>query len=150
MILIRRFEPKDAEAVSSIIRHTMKISNSGDYPLERLQPLMDYFSPEKVLLLSRERYCLVAEIGGNIVGTVAVDGEELCTFFVHPDFQRKGIGTQLLDAIESIAKSSGTRVMRIESSITGVSFYKKRGYLETGRDKEGTAGKQIGMEKHLV
>ncbi len=112
MTLIRKFEPKDAEAVSSIIRHTMKVSNSGDYPLERLQPLMDYFSPEKVLLLSRERDCLVAEVDNRVVGTVAIEGDELLTFFVHPDFQGIGMGTQLLEQIESIAVANDSQVAR--------------------------------------
>jgi GNAT superfamily N-acetyltransferase len=100
MVAIRAFEPGDAEAVSALIRHTMRVSNSDDYPLERLQPLMDYFSPAKVLLLSEERECLVAEVDGQVMGTIALEGAELCTFFVHPDYQGMGVGSQLLTAIE--------------------------------------------------
>jgi GNAT superfamily N-acetyltransferase len=147
MLLIRRFDPKDAEAVSSLIRETMRVSNSGDYPLERLQLLMDYFSPEKVLLLSLERDCLVAEVNHRVVGTIAIEGDELLTFFVHPDSQGAGIGTQLLKEIERIAVANGSRSLKCEASITGVPFYGRRGYRPTGTEKDGTAGKQIGMEK---
>jgi GNAT superfamily N-acetyltransferase len=146
---IRRFEPEDAEAVSSVVRHTMKISNSGDYSLERLQPLIDYFSPEKMLQLSRERDCLVAVVNNEIVGTVALEGCELCTFFVHPDYQRMGIGAQLLQAIEQIAIENGIKKIHTDASITGEAFYRKMGYRRTGMEKEGTAGKQIGIEKEL-
>lgn len=97
MIQIRRYESWDAEAVSDLIRTTMRISNAADYPLERLQPLMDYFSPEKVEQLSRERTCLVADESGVVLGTAGLEGRELVTFFVHPEHQGQGIGTRLLE-----------------------------------------------------
>jgi GNAT superfamily N-acetyltransferase len=150
MWAIRDFEPRDAVAVSSLIRQTMRVSNSGDYPLERLQPLMDYFSPEKVLLLSLERRCLVAEINEQIVGTIALEGAELCTFFIHPDYQGKGIGSQLLAAIEEVAVAVGIDTIHMDSSLTGVDFYVRRGYQRTGVEIEGTAGKQVGMAKRLA
>ena len=94
-MIILNFEPKDAAAVSFVIRQTMRVSNSSDYSLERLMPLIEYFSPEKVLLLNRERHCLVAKIDNQVVGTVAVEGAELVTFFVLPEYQRRGIGARL-------------------------------------------------------
>jgi GNAT superfamily N-acetyltransferase len=149
-VKIRTFAPADAEAVSALIRQTMRVSNSGDYPLERLQPLIDYFSPEKVLLLSGERHCLVAEVDGRVVGTIALEGTELCTFFVHPEYQGIGIGSQLLAAIEAIALTERIDTIRMDASLTGVEFYTKQGYRRTGLELEGTAGVQIGMEKRLA
>ncbi len=46
MTKIRPYHSSDAGALSRLIRTTMRISNSADYPMERLQPLIDYFSPE--------------------------------------------------------------------------------------------------------
>jgi GNAT superfamily N-acetyltransferase len=149
MVKIRPFEPRDAAAVSALIRHTMAISNSADYPLERLQPLMDYFSPEKVLQLSYERICLVAEIEERVVGTVALEGAELCTFFIHPDFQGQGIGSQLLAEIERRAIEAGISAIHTDASLTGAPFYERRGYRRTGKEIDGTAGIQIGMVKTL-
>jgi N-acetylglutamate synthase-like GNAT family acetyltransferase len=149
MIIVRRFEPKDAEAVSEVIRVTMRKSNRSDYSMEILQPLIDYFSPEKVLQLCRERDCLVAESDNQIVGTAALDKNELAAFFVLPDFQNKGIGSSLLKQIEQIARQKQISTIIVESSITGEPFYEKMGYCRNGSIKEGTAGKQIGMEKRL-
>ena len=135
MVTIREFEPRDAQAVSSVIRHTMAVSNIDDYAIERLQPLMNYFSPEKVLLLSHERLCLVAEVHGQdeaegeekdkaqVVGTIALEGAELCTFFILPEYQGLGIGSQLLTALETMALAAGIAAIHIDASLTGVSFY---------------------------
>jgi GNAT superfamily N-acetyltransferase len=149
-MIIRNFEPKDAEAVSFVIRETMQVSNSNDYSLERLKPLIEYFSPEKVLRLNQDRHCLVADIDNHIVGTVALEDSELVTFFVLPDYQRKGIGTQLLQAIEKSAFENKIKHLKLEASITGIPYYEKLGYYRTGFVKDGTAGKQIGLEKSIL
>src|SRR5687768_188786 len=100
-IRIRLYRSEDAEAVSSLIRSTMRISNSSDYPMEKLQPLMDYFSPAKVDELNQDRSCFVAEHEDRIVGTAALEGDNLVTFFVDPDHQRRGIGAALLRSVEN-------------------------------------------------
>ncbi|HET9221150.1 MAG TPA: GNAT family N-acetyltransferase [Roseiflexaceae bacterium] len=150
MVVIREFAPQDGEAVSALIRHTMRVSNSHDYPLARLQPLMDYFSPDKVRQLNQERLCLVAEISGQLIGTIGLEGTELVTFFVHPEHQGKGIGKQLLTAIEECGRAQGITRITVDSSLTGAVFYARMGYERTGVEREGTAGPQIGMEKRLV
>jgi GNAT superfamily N-acetyltransferase len=149
MVTIRTFAPQDAAAVSGVIRQTMAISNVADYPIERLQPLMDYFSPEKVLLLSAERLCLVAEVDGRVVGTVALEGSELCTFFILPEYQSMGIGSQLLTELERLAVAAGIDAIHTDASLTGAPFYERRGYQRTGTVIEGTAGPQVGMVKPL-
>jgi GNAT superfamily N-acetyltransferase len=149
IVIIRTFEPRDAEAVSALIRRTMRESNSRDYPLDRLQPLIDYFSPEKVLRLGRERVCLVAEVDRLPIGTAALDGAELATFFVLPERQGQGIGAQLLAAIEAHARALGIARLTVDASITGAAFYARMGYLRSGTEREGTAGVQIRMEKLL-
>jgi GNAT superfamily N-acetyltransferase len=148
-MIIRNFEPKDAEAVSYVIRQTMQVSNSRDYPLERLEPLIEYFSPEKVLLLNEERHCLVAEVDNQVVGTAAIEHSDLVTFFVLPEYQRTGIGAQLLQAIEKVAVENKINLLKLEASLTGAPFYEKFGYRRTGCVKNGTAGKQIGLEKNI-
>jgi GNAT superfamily N-acetyltransferase len=149
MIVIRAFEPSDAASVSALIRRTMRESNSRDYPIDRLQPLIDYFSPEKVRRLGQERVCMVAEADQLLVGTAALEGAELATFFVLPEYQGQGIGTRLLAAIEELARTQGLTRLTVDASITGAAFYARMGYLRTGVERAGTAGMQIGMEKQL-
>jgi GNAT superfamily N-acetyltransferase len=144
---IREFVSDDATAVSELIRLTMERSNTSDYPLSKLRPLIDYFTPERVELLSRERFCLVAVQQGRIIGTAAIEGQQVATFFVHPEVQRQGVGTALLGALERLAHRKGLPRLVVEASLTGTSFYEARGYHRTGRLIEGAAGGQIELEK---
>lgn len=148
---IREYESSDAEAVSDLIRTTLRISNAPDYPPDVLEPLSEYFSPAKVERLARERAYLVAEEkNGKIVGTAALDGSRLRTFFVHPDRQRKGVGRALLGELERHASAAGLNRLEVESSVTGVPFYEALGYRRTGRVIDGTGGREIQLTKSLA
>jgi putative acetyltransferase len=145
--MIRDFRAADAVAVSRLIRFTMKRSNSTDYPLHRLRPLIEYFSPVRVARLNEERHCLVAVEDERIIGTAAIESDRIVTFFVHPSNQRKGVGTALLNALEFIAQRMGLKRLIAEASLTGVSFYERHGYLRTGKVLDGSAGLQVEVEK---
>jgi predicted N-acetyltransferase YhbS len=149
MLTIRRYRPDDAGAVSRLIRTTMRISNSADYAMERLQPLIDYFSPEKVDALCQERVCFVAEENGEVVGTGALEADELVTFFVAPQRQGGGIGSALLGAVEDAAREGGLQRLRVGSSLAGAPFYRRHGYEPTGEILEGTAGAHLAMVKEV-
>ena len=127
----------------------MRVSNTSDYGLDRLQPLMDYFTPEKVEQINRDRSCFVAEIDTSVVGTAALEGEYLVTFFVEPKFQRLGIGAALLEKVENAARQHGLHCLSVHSSLAGASFYEAMGYERTGATVEGTAGPHIEMVKEI-
>lgn len=147
--MIREFDDADADAVAALIATTMRTSNVHDYPSSMLESLIAYFSPAKLLALAGERTCLVAELHGRIIGTGALDGEELATFFVDPAFQRRGVGSQLLLALEHAASAAGHRQIRVDSSMTGAGFYARYGYERCGPAVERSAGLQFPMIKPL-
>jgi GNAT superfamily N-acetyltransferase len=51
-------------------------------------------------------------------------------FFVHPEWTRRGIGGIILEACENAAKAAGFRRLEMGATLTGVPFYKAKGYLE--------------------
>jgi GNAT superfamily N-acetyltransferase len=148
-VTIRLFRTADAADVSALIARTMRISNARDYPADRLEALIAYFTPDKLRALAGERHCLVALQVGRVVGTAARDGAELVTFFVDPDHQRHGLGTLLLDALEADAKAAGLGELRVDASLTGVGFYERLGYRRTGAVVTGTAGPHVPLTKRL-
>jgi GNAT superfamily N-acetyltransferase len=58
------------------------------------------------------------------------DAAKIRAFFVHPDWARRGIGTMILDACEAAAKAAGFARCEMGATLTGVPFYRAKGYAE--------------------
>jgi GNAT superfamily N-acetyltransferase len=149
-VAVRPFLPKDAAAVSAIIATTMRQSNARDYPVDRLESLIAYFTPSKLELLAGERDCLVAVAGEDVIGTAARDGAELVTFFVLPEWQGRSVGTRLLEQLERNARSAGIERLVVQASLTGAGFYERQGYTRAAPNLPGTAGPQVPMFKDFT
>jgi GNAT superfamily N-acetyltransferase len=58
------------------------------------------------------------------------DAAKIRAFFVHPDFARRGIGSMILEACESAAAAAGFTRLEMGATLSGVPFYRAKGYLE--------------------
>jgi GNAT superfamily N-acetyltransferase len=63
----------------------------------------------------------------------AKDAARIRAFFVHPELTRKGIGGIVLRECEKRAKEAGFKRADLASTLSGVSFYKSKGYEEIER-----------------
>ena len=134
-MIIRRFEEQDAKAVSELIRKTIRISNTKDYPVDLMEQLIETESPEHVLERASWTHFYVAEEQDNIIGCGAIgpswgkeDESSLFTIFVLPEYQWKGIGRAIIDTLEKDEFFLRAKRIEIPASITGVPFYLKMGY----------------------
>jgi GNAT superfamily N-acetyltransferase len=59
------------------------------------------------------------------------DAAKIRAFFVDPDWARRGIGTLILDACERAAFGAGFARLEMGATLTGVPFYRARGYTES-------------------
>ena len=58
------------------------------------------------------------------------DAAKIRAFFVHPDWARHGIGSMILEACENAAIAAGFRRLEMGATLSGVAFYRAKGYLE--------------------
>jgi GNAT superfamily N-acetyltransferase len=58
----------------------------------------------------------------------ACDAAKIRAFFVHPDWARRGIGTQILEACEKAAWQASFTRLEMGATLSGVAFYKAKGY----------------------
>jgi putative acetyltransferase len=81
-------------------------------------------------LLNPDAYTVVAVTASRIVGfaSFVASASEIRAVYVHPDFGRRGVGTQLLTALEAEAQHRGLLTLRLDSSITARNFYEHHGY----------------------
>ncbi len=60
----------------------------------------------------------------------ATDAAKIRAFFVHPAWARRGIGSMILEACEAAAQAAGFRRLEMGATLTGVPFYRTKGYVE--------------------
>jgi GNAT superfamily N-acetyltransferase len=58
------------------------------------------------------------------------DAARIRAFFVDPAWARRGIGSLILEACESAAKTAGFTRLEMGATLTGIPFYRAKGYVE--------------------
>jgi GNAT superfamily N-acetyltransferase len=74
---------------------------------------------------------VVAEIDNRVVGFGSIDvtaTEHLRWLYLLPEYQRAGLGSRILQALEEIAWLNGLKAIRLHSTPNAVQFYAKLGY----------------------
>ena len=147
---IRRFKDEDAVEVSEVIRETIRISNTKDYPAELMDELIKSETPENVQGMASWTHFYVVLDGEKIIGCGAIgpywgkeDESSLFTIFVLPEYQGKGVGRAIIETLEKDEFFLRAKRIEIPASITGIPFYLKMGY----RYKNGITTPD---EEHLI
>jgi GNAT superfamily N-acetyltransferase len=147
--MIRLIEERDLQRVSALIQNTLLVSNLADYDLEIIGNLINAFSPDQIRALARKRRIYILEEDGVLLGTIGLEDNRIYNFFVSPDKQGSGIGGELLDFVENRVRADGRRRLIVNSSLTAVSFYRAKGYRQTGEQNDRSFGRTVTMEKTL-
>lgn len=88
---------------------------------------------------------LIAKFGRNFSGSIALReksashkhlGPWVTSFFIVPEFRRNGIGTQLVKAIQKVARELGYTTIYTRSA-TAVEFFKKNNWIPFERISSG-------------
>ena len=133
--IIRRFEKDDAGAVSEVIIKTLRTTNIKDYSKEYIENDVKMFTPEAVSQRASWMHFYVVSKDNIIIGCGAIgpywgkqDESSLFNIFVLPEYQGKGIGKNIIAALEQDEFFLRAKRVEIPSSITACEFYKKMGY----------------------
>jgi len=153
-IHIRRYQPGEEQAIWTLYFDTTHQVVARDYTAEQV----DRWAPENDDLkawkqkLARTKP-LVAIIEDQIVGFAELEDDgHIDTFYGHYRWQRQGVGTALLEAVEAEAKRAGIEVLFAEVSTTAVAFFLAKGFEVTEERASrvcGTPAKQYMMRKQL-
>ena len=134
-VTVRRFEEKDAEAVSNLICRNFLEVNSKDYGLKAMEKLAQSYDAAKVKQVASFAHMYVFEWQSKIVGVGAISSfwgskkeSILLTIFVLPEHHGKGIGRTIINTLEQDAFFTRAERVEIPASITATEFYRKFGY----------------------
>ena len=132
---IRRFKKSDADELSDLIAKTLRITNSKDYSNEYIEDNVKTFSPEFLIKRSQWTHLYVVCEKNKMIGCGAIgpyygkeDESSLFTVFVLPEYQGKGIGRKIIEALEQDDYFLRAERIEIPASVTATPFYIKMGY----------------------
>ncbi|MCE3255465.1 MAG: family N-acetyltransferase [Rickettsiaceae bacterium] len=130
-IKTRPYQPSDARSLVDIYYHTIHNINSQDYSREQLNA----WAPESCLQLDgwqkkwQKLLPIVAVIEDKIVGFAEFeDNGHIDCFYVHHQFQGRGIGSALIKKIEAQATQKNLTRIFAEVSITAKPFFLSKGF----------------------
>src|ERR1700731_1656996 len=156
-IRIRLADPRDIPALRQLIEASVRGLQAGDYSTPQLESALLTVYGVDTQLITDGTYLIAEETGSRAAPLLAGcggwskrktlyggdqcreredslldpkrDAAKIRAFFVHPAWARRGIGGMILEACESAAKEAGFHRLEMGATLTGVPFYRVKGYL---------------------
>ena len=140
-MIIRPYEPSDLDAVWELHNVALEATGAhlGNGPWDSdLKDIPNVYQ--------RNQGCfLVGVLDGRIVAMGALRRTdpiraEIKRMRVHPEFQQRGFGTQILKALEAEARRLGYQVLHLDTTTLQTAaqkLYEKQGYRKIGTTKIG-------------
>jgi N-acetylglutamate synthase-like GNAT family acetyltransferase len=150
---VRHFESQDAEILCQLIVQNLQQVLIHDYPKGAIEALMPFYTPEMITARSKHLYTLVGTLGNGLVGTASLDYDRVRNVFVDVARHRRGMGKNLMVAIEAYAQEQHLKNIYLMSGLSAFRFYEKLGYKivkRFDRNLNGIPIPEIHMEKVLV
>jgi putative acetyltransferase len=131
---MRIWRPPDLEGSIEAFQRAVHEIAARDYTPEQLHAWAP--EPPDVAAWSRRMEDLRAwtcEIRGRIAGFIARDRPgHIALLYVHPDFQRMGVATALLETVVADAGLHAARELSTEASRTARAFFEQAGFTVQG------------------
>ncbi len=145
MVNFRKATLDDLEAIHAIRRAAILGITSNELSrtecctwAERRSP--EHFAPRV------EAVVIVEDESGEAIAWGASVGHRVEGIYVHPESGGRGIGRQLMSALEEQIREHGNSSARLAASLNAVAFYEKLGYIALD---DVSDGKTVPMAKEL-
>lgn len=132
MLTIEMLKETELVQVHQLISITCNISWRDYYPQKSIDYVIDLLNVKTLSkkFLVAHFYC-VKELG-KIIGCGAIEANKnesvLSVIFVHPDYQRFGVGRKIIQTLEKDSYGLQSNRIEVNASFFAVPFYKKMGY----------------------
>ena len=152
-IVIREFRLGDIDSVKHLVDTTINTSYSV-FPSEYRKHWIDeHHSTEHIFAEASEGFTLVIQCEGKIIGTGNVLHEQIQSLFVHPEYQRRGYGRELIHRLEEKGRMGGVGTLRLSALTFSKQFFEGLGYriISENRFKDDNLRqfKYYNMEKSI-
>ncbi|MGH7995040.1 MAG: GNAT family N-acetyltransferase [Opitutaceae bacterium] len=127
-LLIRPYRPSDLDGVIAIFVRAIREIAARDYNQAQVdawaRPDRNRWTQKRL-----DRPTWVAVVDQSLAGFTDLEASgHLDMMYVHPEFQRLGVATALLQSLEDTARSQGLSRIFTESSVTARPLLERRGF----------------------
>lgn len=155
-MIVRPFEPSDAEALATLFHESVREAGAHDYSEEQVAAWSPSRpDPETYLRRAESRKILVAvdEDGQPIgYGDLEPDGH-IDHLYCSPDKIGTGVGSAIYGALEATAKSAAMPIIYVEASESARRLFERRGFAIDARNDvtiDGVAIHNYRMSKPMA
>ncbi|MDW4907928.1 GNAT family N-acetyltransferase [Streptomyces sp. ADMS] len=125
-ITLRRALPDDAGAAADVLLRSRAVALPTVAWPRRDDEVRDYF--RDVVVPHRETWVAEAAYGGEIVGVMVLDGNEVSQLYLHPEWRGHGIG-DLFVALAQERGPNGLTLWTFEVNKPAHRFYERHGFV---------------------
>ncbi len=152
--VIRRARPDDDERITQLFYDTIHEVNSRDYSPEQIEAwASNNMNPDRWSKSLAAKTVFVAEQDGEILGFAELEPDgHIDRFYCHSTHQRCGIGSDLINEVESAARAKNISRLYTEASITARPFFERWGFATLAEQQveiRGVALTNYLMQKEL-
>jgi len=158
---VKKAEVADVEDIMNIHYSAVFETAAPFYPEEIVRNWASPMNPETEkkyvdAIETKNEIIVVAKINGRTVGFgwIVPKLNELRAVYVHPDFGREGVGTQIVADLERLAVERGLNELELIASLNAERFYLKNGFVKIGncerKIRSGYLMPCIKMKKILI
>ena len=122
------FKIEYKDLLFELIISTIKEIYSSKYNEEIIKYFLSYNKPEHILTDSEEGYTALFFRDKKLVGSGCLVGTNIRRMFVLPEYQRIGLGTEIMRHLEQKARIKNQKFVELYSMTFSEDFYKKMGY----------------------
>jgi putative acetyltransferase len=143
--MLRLAEVADAPGILQTRIAAIRALASSHYPNGEIEAWCSSRSAETYIAAIEQHAVLVYELLGQIVafGHVNVETARIEALYVSPSYARRGVGLQVLRALEAKAAAHGVAWLGLEASLNAVAFYRRAGYVDVAPMPPGDTGHRL-------
>lgn len=152
---IRRYRPKDAEALVAVFRSAVRGTGSTVYGPEQVNAWANFPPDLEAFRAALARgLTLVAEVGGTVAAFGQVYPEDHVEYlYTAAKYNRSGLGGALYARLEEEARTHRVRRLTTKASLISRPFFEKAGFRVTKEEaveRGGVTFRRFRMEKRLA
>ena len=132
-MIIRRYQPGEEPALWEVYFRATHETNARDYHPDLLNR---WAPPDQDMDEWRERLAgknpFVAILDETIAGMAELEADGFVDYFyVHPAFQRRGVGSRLMEGLMEEARRMTLNALKADVSLTAKAFFEAMGFTVT-------------------